>query len=698
VAGRATLAELGRRFSKPDDIHVLHYIGHGAYDEATETGVLVLETPQGRVDDVSGDDLGAMLQDEQSLRLVVLNSCEGARTSRIEPFSGVATSLLGFDIPAVIGMQFEISDEAAIAFSESLYTGLAQGLPVDAALAPARRAIRAQRHTEFATPVLFLRATDAGLFDLPPGPAQMPPTPPTPEPGPIHLDLSADPQWTDALSAYWAQRWQEAVERFEALHARYPVEARVEEKLHQARRQRDIDACSSKADAAAANGDWDTAVTALENLAALDPAYPGVAARLEQARIAQRRKELVYEMTALHQAGQWDAVLAAAQELVRLDPENPDPDGIVSDAQTKMRERQLADRYAEALNHLDQEEWPQAADVLTRIERDEPGYRDAAALRATAEQQLQQQDLADKYCTATEAQESGDWVTATTLFGEIIAIDSGYRDAAARHQQCEHTWRVGYLQSELRRHANNGAWQAVLNVGAELANLDPAAADTDDLIERAREMLGSKLQQPGPRPDIAAPQPVSLLSTPPTKEEQPPVPPHGCSVPPTAGGDAQAGYPHGGSGVGALPKQAYTPWIKRVGAWIIDAIPLVIIFGIFSLATPVNCLDPECKSSELNVFGVSIVSIMNLLGLAYLIWNYGYRQGATGSSIGKSALKFKVVGAKTGQPIGFGMSILRQLAHVVDWITFCIGCLWPIWDAKRQTLADKMMSTVCLPI
>ena len=84
--------------------------------------------------------------------------------------------------------------------------------------------------------------------------------------------------------------------------------------------------------------------------------------------------------------------------------------------------------------------------------------------------------------------------------------------------------------------------------------------------------------------------------------------------------------------------------------------------------------------------------------MAFAIWNYGYRQGTTGSSIGKSVLKFKVVSEKTGQPIGFGLSIVRQLAHVVDAIICYIGYLFPLWDAKRQTLADKIMTTVCLPI
>ncbi len=163
---RATLKELARRVSEPDEIHVIHYIGHGAYSEENEAGILVLETSEGRAHDVTGEEIGAMLQDERALRLVVLNSCDGARTSHIDPFSGVATSLIEFDIPAVVGMQFEITDLAAIAFSESLYTGLAHGMPIDAAVGPARRAIMAMTTAEFGTPVLFLRDGDARLFDI----------------------------------------------------------------------------------------------------------------------------------------------------------------------------------------------------------------------------------------------------------------------------------------------------------------------------------------------------------------------------------------------------------------------------------------------------------------------------------------------------------------------------------------------------
>lgn len=163
---RATLGALNDVVSSPEDVHVLHYIGHGAYDARTESGILVLENSDGQPHEVTGEELGSLLQDERSLRLVVLNSCEGARASHVDPFSGAASSLVECGIPAVVGMQFEITDEAAITFAGRLYSALVQGFPIDAALAQSRKAIfAAGNDTEFGTPVLFLRTGDARLFD-----------------------------------------------------------------------------------------------------------------------------------------------------------------------------------------------------------------------------------------------------------------------------------------------------------------------------------------------------------------------------------------------------------------------------------------------------------------------------------------------------------------------------------------------------
>jgi hypothetical protein len=663
--------------------HVLHFIGHGDYDPERGEGRIALVRDDGRPDWVDATKLADLLGEaEPTPRVVVLNSCASGQSGSNDLFSGTAATLVRRGISAVAAMQFSVSDTAAVAFPRGFYTALASGRRVDEAVRAGRIDIRGigDGTLEWVTPILHVRGDATELFQL--VGAAPPPAPSVAAPAEQRRNLMADPQWPEAVNAYWAKRWREAVEHFEALQARYPDESRVQTRLQEARRHRDIEFWLAEADAGTQEADWDTVVTALERLIELDPAHPDAAGRLDHARHAQRCRSLVDEMTTLHEAGQWDAVVAAAQELVRLDPENPDPDGMVSDAQAMIREAHLAERYAEALNHLDEEDWRQAADLFAAIDQERPGYRDATTLRATAEQQLERLNLADKYGRATKAQTASDWKTAATLFGEITAIDADYRDAATRRQQCETARRIADLQTELRHLADDGAWHAVIQVGAELADLDATAADTDALIKRAREMLGTNPQQR--RPDIAAadrpvnePEPASLLSKPRTNTEQAPAPTHGHSLPP-AEGDDQTGYPLTGPGIGALPKQAYTPWIKRVGAWIIDAIPLLVLILID------------------NEGGRGYVS--TVLIPAYLIWNYGYRQGTTGSSIGKSVMKFAVVSVKTGHPIGFGMSIVRQLAHTVDWIIFCIGCLSPLWDDKRQTVADKIMSTVCLPI
>lgn len=145
--------------------HVFHFIGHGGFDKKAEEGVLVLEDEQGRSWLADAHRIATLLHDHPSLRLVVLNSCEGARNSRSDPFAGVATTLIRQGIPAVIAMQFEISDNAAITFAGEFYAALAGGFPVDAAVAYGRLAIYAQPNdAEWGTPVLYMRSSDGVLF------------------------------------------------------------------------------------------------------------------------------------------------------------------------------------------------------------------------------------------------------------------------------------------------------------------------------------------------------------------------------------------------------------------------------------------------------------------------------------------------------------------------------------------------------
>jgi hypothetical protein len=111
--------------------------------------------------------LGTLLHDEDTLRLAVLNACEGARAARTDPFAGTAQCLIQQGIPAVIAMQFEISDEAAITLTREFFGALADDYPVDAALAEARKALFTEGSgVEWGTPVLYMRAPDGRIFDV----------------------------------------------------------------------------------------------------------------------------------------------------------------------------------------------------------------------------------------------------------------------------------------------------------------------------------------------------------------------------------------------------------------------------------------------------------------------------------------------------------------------------------------------------
>jgi hypothetical protein len=161
-----TLAALEERLRTGQPVHVLHFVGHGGFSELRGEGVLVFEDEEGNGVPVGGPSLAYLLQDHPSLRLAVLNACNGARSSDEDTFTGAAQALVQHGVPAVIAMQSEVMDETACSFAEKFYRGLASGLPVDACVGEVRRVLAAEHNPEWGTPALYLRATDSRLFAL----------------------------------------------------------------------------------------------------------------------------------------------------------------------------------------------------------------------------------------------------------------------------------------------------------------------------------------------------------------------------------------------------------------------------------------------------------------------------------------------------------------------------------------------------
>lgn len=147
--------------------HIFHFIGHGFFNEKTQEGSLFFADENGAPHSLEAASLGRLLRDHPSLRLVILNACQGAKAGKQNIFSSMGATLARTGIPAVLAMQALITDRTAIEFSRTFYRALAHGMPVDKAVDEARIAINVGNHSlAWGTPVLYLRSSDTVLFDL----------------------------------------------------------------------------------------------------------------------------------------------------------------------------------------------------------------------------------------------------------------------------------------------------------------------------------------------------------------------------------------------------------------------------------------------------------------------------------------------------------------------------------------------------
>lgn len=163
-----TLEEI-RKALRDRPYEVFHFIGHGDFNGQSGEGALLFESTEGRPHPVPGRVLAETLRGGEGLRLVFLNACDTARLPRWrgqDPYTGAASALVIHGVPAVVAMQFPISDRAALVFSEAFYSALAAGDPADAAVTEGRVALyqAAPDSWEWVTPVLFLSIPDGELF------------------------------------------------------------------------------------------------------------------------------------------------------------------------------------------------------------------------------------------------------------------------------------------------------------------------------------------------------------------------------------------------------------------------------------------------------------------------------------------------------------------------------------------------------
>lgn len=168
--GDASVEGLQTRLQDHQPWHVVHFIGHGRYDATADKGQVAFTDRNGRAHWVGGHRLNSLLCGHQSLRLMLLNCCRSAQGSDLALLSSTATQVVNSGVPAVVAMQWVVSDDAAIKFAEQFYRAIAAGHPVETAVSEGRVAMHTlsedDENFEWSLPVLHMRSSDGQLFDL----------------------------------------------------------------------------------------------------------------------------------------------------------------------------------------------------------------------------------------------------------------------------------------------------------------------------------------------------------------------------------------------------------------------------------------------------------------------------------------------------------------------------------------------------
>jgi CHASE2 domain-containing sensor protein len=149
--------------------HVLHFVGHGGFEN--EQAYLLLDEPGGGAAPAGHEAFASLFRNHPAMKLVVLNSCQGAETSAHRPLVGLAPALVKCGVPAVVAMKYPIYDQQAVVFAREFYRCLFRGQErgrVEVAISHARNRLAASFPGDrvLATPVLYTRAPEGLLFNL----------------------------------------------------------------------------------------------------------------------------------------------------------------------------------------------------------------------------------------------------------------------------------------------------------------------------------------------------------------------------------------------------------------------------------------------------------------------------------------------------------------------------------------------------
>lgn len=143
--------------------------------------------------------------------------------------------------------------------------------------------------------------------------------------------------------------------------------------------------------------------------------------------------------------------------------------------------------------------------------------------------------------------------------------------------------------------------------------------------------------------------------------------------------------------------QVHSSWMKRMLAYEIDN-ALMLPFLVASYVLLVKGVGSDTSSQYIRALYIFGALNFTAYGIVIGFYNRCIMMGLTGQSYGKKFVGIRLVSEASGQPIGVGNAIVREMAHMMDIVPAGLGFLLPIKDRKHQTGADKIVGSVVLDV
>ncbi len=134
----------------------------------------------------------------------------------------------------------------------------------------------------------------------------------------------------------------------------------------------------------------------------------------------------------------------------------------------------------------------------------------------------------------------------------------------------------------------------------------------------------------------------------------------------------------------------------RFVAILIDTIILGIIGWILFAVFGASAITVDAVANTVSIASTYYVAIALYLVIYFLYFTL--LEGHGGQTVGKMAVKIRVVRGADGSPIDYGAAAVRTILRIIDGLfIYLIGAIL-IWSSdKKQRLGDRVAHTVVVP-